>query len=82
MGAPKIACCDPVRKPFPSGYAWAHRRSCPVGRGQKLGNEPRRGRPEPGSNGGVDSWLDHDVACTCYDCSYVNAHLDDEREDA
>jgi hypothetical protein len=28
--------CQPIRKPFPSGVAWAHSRSCPSFPGQKI----------------------------------------------
>lgn len=53
--APTITCCRPVMKAFPSGRAAAHRANCPIGRGQKLGNEPRVAVAGPARIGGCKS---------------------------
>lgn len=85
---PHLPCCTPVRKPFPSGITWAHRNACPVGHGQKVGNEPTPLGERPPTPAEADrlrvtgqlalrAWLAHPDECPCYGCGYVNAHLDD-----
>ena len=33
---PELPCCEPIRIPFPSGYAWAHTSKCPAHPRQKV----------------------------------------------
>lgn len=36
MNRPRVPCCEPIRKPFPSGVAWAHPRWCREHPGAKI----------------------------------------------
>jgi hypothetical protein len=36
-----VKCCEPKQSKFPSGWAWAHARDCPVSPNQKVGNKVR-----------------------------------------
>jgi len=81
---PALRCCVPTWRPAPSGWHWFHQRSCPIGRGQKVGNEPGRqftravnDHPARGESR-LRAALDHPVGCRCEDCAYLFAHIDDD----
>lgn len=48
MARPTCSTCTPIRKPFPSGMAWAHSMDCKVKkqRGQKIVIKKRRVEPQ------------------------------------
>lgn len=86
----KLECCTPRRAPFPSGWAWVHSNYCTLAsmRGQKV----RMHTTHPAGTA-IDqkpveastpllTWFshDHDYDGTprCWECAYVEHHLDDD----
>lgn len=91
---PMVKCCQPHSAWSPSGLAWVHAQDCPVDPGQKVRDpaeqKARTLHPAGTStnvnvapNGALAVWNDHDSICDCMDgCGYVNAHLDDQSDEA
>lgn len=89
MGTPRLLCCTPVVKPFPSGRTWAHRLDCPLHPGQKVRAEDdpldrtatltpaQADRIQPSGVLALRTWMAHPTTCTCAACRYVDDHVDD-----
>lgn len=45
MDPKTVGCCHPYRKPFPSGWAWAHSKWCKVAPNQKVAPPPHYSPP-------------------------------------
>jgi len=89
---PGLTCCTAIRRPFPSGLAWAHSDSCTVARGQKVTESPTSGVLSPvearkhaaraSARHDLSTALTHEPGCLCGpSCQYLEAHADDTDDD-